>query len=245
MYARFIADLCRFMLDSGIAVAGDLRGCARAEIAVLENRIGVRLPEAFTEYLLAMGNGCGSLMQGDEFGIEGVEVAERVASEITTESDCAWKPARRMLPFRQHHGYTFTFFYTDEDGNDPPVWAYMEAEPGPREWSPSFTCWLRECAIECIEGKPWNDEVCREIGLHRDDWLERKAVLDRYDSEANRFRQELSERVVSNDRKRGRITTPSEFQELWNREFRTTDLCGTLVKEGKRIPWGWINPSDA
>lgn len=245
MYSRFIAELCRFVLDSGIAFTDDLRGCTRADVAALENRLGMRLPEAFTEYLLAMGNGCGRLMQGDEFGIAGVDVAQRVASEITAAPDCPWKPMRRLLPFRQHHGYNFLFFYTEEVGSDPPVWAYKETAPGPKEWTPSFTCWLRECAIECIEGKPWNDEVCREIRLHRNDWLERKPVLDRYDSEANRFRQELSERVVSADRERGRITTPREFQELWNREFRTTDLCRTLVKEGKRIPWGWIDPSDA
>jgi hypothetical protein len=244
MYSQFMIELSRFMLDSGIAMSADFRGCTRAEISALEDRLAVRLPEAFTEYLCAMGHGCGILMGGDEYGIAAIDVAQRVASRITTNPDCPWRPSQRMLPFRQHHGCTFLFFHTDE-GNDPPIWAYLETEAGPKDWAPSFTCWLRECAIDCIEGKPWNDEVCREISLHRDDWLERKAVLDRYDDEAGRIRRALCERVAALDRGRGRVASPREFQEIWNREFRESDLYRTLVEEDKRIPWGWVDPSDA
>jgi hypothetical protein len=243
MYAPFIADLCRFMLDSRIAGAGDLRGCARPEIAALEEQLGLRLPAAFSEALLAVGESCGELMDGDKFGITGIQEASEVAQDIVTEDDSPWKPSRSMLPFLQHQGYNFQFFYTDEHDDDPAVWAYVETEPGPILMQPSFTCWLRERAIWCVEHTPWNDEVCREIDQHRDVWMERKQILDRYDAEAHRLRGLLLQRVAVADRKRGKITTVLEFQELWNREFRTTELYTTLLKEGKRIPWGWLHGS--
>jgi hypothetical protein len=244
MYAQFMTELCRFILDAGVAMATTIRGCTAAEIAGVESRLGIPLPVALVEYLRVAGHSSWTLMDGEELTIASFDVAQRVAAAITTGSGCPWTLPRRTLPFLQHHGYEFLCLRTD-DGNDPPVWLYIGTEPGPQQWAPSFTCWLRECALECIELQPWSDEVCRKIALHRDDWLKRKAVLDLYDQEANRIRQTLNDRVVALDRARGKITSPREFQEIWSREFRETDLCRTLVKEGKRVPWGWIDPGDA
>lgn len=243
MYAAFMTEVGRFMLDSGIATADSFRGCTDAEITQLEHQLSVCLPVALAECLREMGHACGRLTDGDHFGIEAFKDARKVALEITTE-DSPWRLPDNVIPFLQHQGYEFLFVYANA-GDDPPVWLYIETEPEPKQWGLSFTTWLRETAIDAVERKPWNDEVCREIRLHRDDWMARKRMLDEYDSEANQIRQALIARLIQSDPERGRITGPTEIQQIWSREFPVTDLCRKLMREGKRIPWGWVDPSEA
>ena len=244
MYAEFITELRDFMVDAGIATDDTIRGCTDSDITELERRLSVRLPAAMAECLRQMGHACGHLMDGDAFGVNAFDDSREVAQEITTEPKSPWRLPHDVIPFLQHQGYEFLFVYTNA-GADPPVWLYIETEPEPKRWGLSFTAWLRESAIGAIEGKPWNDEVCREIRLHRDNWMTRKKTLDEYDDEANRIRQSLIARLIQSDLERGRITGPTEIQQMWNREFPDTDLYRRLIAEKKRIPWGWVNPSDA
>ncbi len=244
MYAHFMADLVRFMVDSGIATVETVRGCTPAEIIQLERQLSVRLPLALAEYLIGMGHACGHLTDNDAFGIESLNDAREVALEITSEANSPWRLPSNAIPFLHHQGYEFLFVYASDD-DDPPVWLYVETEKEPKQISLSFTAWLRESAIAAIEGKPWNDEVCREISLHRDNWIERKKKLEEYDTAASKLRHSLIARLILRDRERGRITGPIELQEMWYLEFPKTELYGKLVSERKRIPWGWINPRDA
>ncbi len=221
-----------------------IRGCTDAEVRELERQLSIRFPAAMSECLHQMGHECGDLFDGDAFGIGAFNDALEVAVKVTTEVDSPWRLADNVIPFLQHQGYEFLFLYSNA-GDDPPVWLYIETEPEPKQVGLTFTAWLRESAIGSIEGKPWNNEVCREIRLHRDDWIARKKTLDEYTAEANRIRLSLIRRLIQVDRDRGRITGPNEMQQIWNREVRNTDLGRKLIAEGKRIPWGWFNPSDA
>jgi hypothetical protein len=244
MYAEFMAELCRFMIDARIATAETIRGCSDSEIAEVQRQLSTGFPRAVVEWLRHMGHACGNLMDGDAFGLNSFAAARAVAREITSEPDAPWRLPDQAIPLLQHQGYEFLFLYANSD-DDPPVWLYLETEPEPRQWALSFTAWLRESAIDAVEHKPWNDEVCREIGLHRDDWTARKRTLDQYDNEARLLRRSLIARLIQNDRKRRRITGPTEMQQVWNRQFRDTDLYRKLMSEQKRVPWGWINPNDA
>ena len=244
MYAAFMTQLSRFLIDAGIATVDTIRGCTDSEVRELERQLSIQFPAAMAECLRQMGHACGDLLDGDVLGIGAFNDAREVAVEIAIEVDSPWRLPDHVIPFLQHQGYEFLFLYSNA-GDDPPVWLYIETEPEPKEWAISFTAWLRESAIGAIEGKPWNDEVCREITQHRDDWMARKATLDEYDNEARQIRKSLIARVTQTDRNRGRVTGPIEMQEIWNREFRSTDLYRKLIAEGKRIPWGWDNPSDA
>ncbi len=170
MYAVFMAELRRFMIDAGIATVDTICGCTDSEVAELERRLSIRFPAAMAECLRQMGRACGHLMDGDAFGIGAFNDAREVAVEITTEEGSPWRLPDHVIPFLQHQGYEFLFLHSNA-GDDPPVWLYIETEPEPNEWAMSFTAWLRESAIGAIEAKPWNDEVCREISLHRDDWM--------------------------------------------------------------------------
>ncbi|MCU0713904.1 MAG: SMI1/KNR4 family protein [Pirellula sp.] len=244
MYADFMADLVRFLVNSGIATAETVRGCTSTEITQLERQLSLHLPLALAECLIAMGHACGHLKNGDAFSVVAFNDAHEVALGLTSKADSPWRLPGNAIPFIHHQGYEFLFVYADT-GDDPPVWLYIETDTEPKQQSLSFTAWLRESAIAAIEGKPWNDEVCREISLHRDNWIERKKKLDEYDIAASKIRHSLIARLILSDRERGRITGPTEIQEIWNLEFPKTELYGQLVSERKRIPWGWVNPMDA
>lgn len=244
MYSAFMTDLCDFMVDAGIAAPDACRGCSDVEIEQLERKLSFRLPAAMSECLRRLGHACGQFMDGDAFGLSAFDEAHEVAQEITAKPDSPWRLPDQAIPFLQHHGYEFLFIQSNA-GDDPPVWLYVETEPVAREVGASFTAWLRESALGTVERKPWNDEVCREIGLHRDDWLARKKILDEYDEETSQIRQSLTDRLVQSDRERGQITGPKEYQQIWNREFPNTDLFRKLTAERKRIPWNWVNPRDA
>ncbi|MEZ6040891.1 MAG: SMI1/KNR4 family protein [Planctomycetaceae bacterium] len=244
MYAAFMSELCRFMIDAEIATDETIRGCTDAELRQLEQQLSISLPISMAECLRQIGHACGRLMDGDLFGADAFEGAREVAVELTAAKDSPWRLPEHMIPYLQHQGYEF-LFVDPHAGDDPPVWLYVETEPEPKEWAPSFTAWLREAAISAVECKPWNEEVCREISLHRDDWTSRRKTLDEYDSEAGQIRRSLIARLSQRDRELGRITGPIEFQEIWNREFPQSELCRKLNTEGKRIPWGWISPREA
>ena len=244
MYADFMADIIRFIVDSGIATVETVRGCTPAEIIQLERQLSVRLPLALAECLIAMGHACGNLTDNDAFGIASFKDARDVALEITSEADSPWRLPCNAIPFLHHQCYEFLFVYANAE-DDPPVWLYLEKDKEPKQLSLSFTAWLRETAIAAIEGKPWNDEVCREIRLHRDSWIVRKKKLDEYDTAASKIRHSLVARLILSDRERGRITGPIEMQEIWNLEFPKTELYSKLVSERKRIPRGWVNPREA
>ncbi|QDU11063.1 SMI1/KNR4 family protein [Gimesia aquarii] len=244
MYVEFMSTISQYLIDTGISTADNIRGCTESEIDHFQRRISQNLPLAFIACLHEFGHKCGHLMDGDAFGIAGFDVAREVALELTKKQDSPWQLPENVIPFQEHQGYQFLFFYTD-DGNDPSVWHYLEEDSEPTHSVPSFTAWLRESAINVIESKPWNDEICREIRLHRDNWIDRKKMLDEYHQEASQIRRSLIARLVQSDIERDRITGPLEMQQIWNQEFPETELYQKLVAEQKRIPWGWTDHRDA
>jgi hypothetical protein len=243
IYDRFMTELATFMAQARIASSVTLRGCSLADIRSAQAYNSRPWPAALIAALTTFGGHSRSLFDGDDFGLSGIRTAAEVAREIATGP---WHLGPAMLPILQHDGYVFHFVALDQ-GDDPPVHYYMETEPGPAQAFPSITAWLRELALFRLESKPWNDEICREIVAAREtgrDWLDRKRELDRYDAEIQQLRAALQQRIALEDRQRGAITGPLEFQSLWVTELQATDLYRTLRRQGKRIPWGWRTLSD-
>jgi hypothetical protein len=238
IYDRFLAQLTKFLVQARIATPASLRGCSLADIRAVEASSAKPWPPALIAALATLGGGSGKLFDGDDFGLRGFKSAAEVAAEIAANP---WRLEPLMLPILQHDGYCFHFIGLDQ-GDDPPVDCYVETEKAPSQASPTFTAWLRELALLRLEIKPWNDEICRAIVAAREagqDWLQRKSELDRHETQARDVRTALKQRVAREDQQRGAITGPLEFQARWVKEIEATELCRTLRREGKRIPWGW------
>ena len=244
MYADFFAELRDFVIESKVASPTEIRGCTSSEIVALQARLSSPLPKALHECLLQFGTQSGDVMDGDLFGVAGINEAYEVAEEIATDELRSELSLGRLLPILQHHGYQFHYLPADRS-DDPGVWLFREGNQQPVKCSPSLTAWFREIAINAVEQRPWNDEICREIASHRENWTSRKQVIDTYQREAARLRQDLLERQNDLDQLRGKISGPLEFQRIWNAEVRSTQLFNDLIGENKRIPWGWTHPRDA
>jgi hypothetical protein len=70
----------RRLASAGVAQRSDLRGCSHAEIAALEARYAVRLPDTYRRYLELMGHSSGRLFTHDHMA-----VFYRYVLEITGE----------------------------------------------------------------------------------------------------------------------------------------------------------------
>lgn len=233
IYKQFIEEIMTFLKEGKLNPR--ITGYNEKEIQELEHRIGKKLPESFKVYLQIIGNNVMGILAGDRLNLDSIKEAYETAQELLNDSICETKCDDYLLPLSQHDGYTFVFIRLDE-GDDPPVYNYVEQDPKAENIGVSFTAWLREVVIFNIELNLQNAEICREIAQHRNYWLERKKVLDEYDKRVNKIRNDLIKRVYIQDKQSGIITGPTKFQEIWIQEFKNSDIYQQLKKEGKRMP---------
>jgi hypothetical protein len=108
-------------------------GYSEAEVAALEDQLGVRLPALFRAYLLEMGKSRGDLFRGsDVAGIRDFERFRAEALALMAETDPGLTLPRDAIVLLFNQGYMFVYLRA-AGGFDCPVLHYMEAEREPRE----------------------------------------------------------------------------------------------------------------
>ncbi len=138
------------VLNSGIARAEEIVGCAPEEVAGIEAQLGVQLPAAYRAFLLGLGRRAGSLFQGED--VEYPLVLDfRAQAERILDEDAGLCGRRRFsLPqdafvFWTHQNYLFYYFPTADYSDDPAVYRFMQEEDGqPRRESDSFLSFLSD-----------------------------------------------------------------------------------------------------
>jgi hypothetical protein len=126
----FIAELVRKLYREEIAARGKLRGLAPEDVAELERRLARPLPTCYRQLLLVMGRDAGEFFIGsDIFGktIDGLLDLQRAALDLITENGNRVRLPDAAFVFLMHQGYTFAYFRLD-DGDDPPVFVYLEPD---------------------------------------------------------------------------------------------------------------------
>lgn len=99
--------------------------CTEKEVYALEQNFQCSLPRAYKEFMLTMGKGANNLLVGSDFLYQDINGLREVAIEILVENEFPRKLAKDAFVFFMHQGYQFNFFYTS-DGNDPPIYRYLE-----------------------------------------------------------------------------------------------------------------------
>ena len=102
--------------------------CTIEEVDELERWIGHRFPEAYREFLLWMGCDGGFFLQGSDCFYRHLRDLPSFAQELLEEDQFADKIPESTFIFFMHQGYQFSFFSFD-DGDDPPVYWYLEEIP--------------------------------------------------------------------------------------------------------------------
>lgn len=147
------------LIKKGICAAGEIGGCSPQEVWSLEQSVGMSLPAQYKEFLLAIGHGAGKFFRGtcilyrDDIS----DIQEYAAMLMQQEEDeenengCCTLPDDAFV-FSMHQGYEFNFFKVT-DGDDPPVYQYVEGNGPPYMVWPSLSdflnYWIEQHAPPC------------------------------------------------------------------------------------------------
>ena len=129
----------------------NLKLCTEEEVTELEQSLSIKLLQAYREFLLWMGHGGGSFTVGTECLYEDLPQIQHWAEELLEEDQFPLKLPEDAFVYYMHQGYAFNFFCLSE-GNDPPVYTYLEdsgqtsfvkASP---HFSDSLLTWIEQSA---------------------------------------------------------------------------------------------------
>jgi hypothetical protein len=138
------------LVDGGLVRREELRGSTVAELAALEQQLGVRFPTIYRRFLLELGVAAGHFLAGTELDAKGLAARRKAADELLLEDD--HEPlAPAAVVFAMHQGNVFLWFDAAA-GEDPPVWRYVEAEENVQEF-PHFSAWFLAAARDEVEIK--------------------------------------------------------------------------------------------
>lgn len=137
-----VTEVLHLLVSSGGLAGSDLEGCSDDEVSDIEKQIGCSLPSAYRSYLKMAGHEANGFLAESEIRYRNLpSIAE--ALDGLGETGCPWTPGQKDFVFMMHQGYEFTFFRLGE-GEDPPIYQYVEGWTGPKLAWPSFTQFLFE-----------------------------------------------------------------------------------------------------
>ncbi|WP_307558039.1 SMI1/KNR4 family protein [Paenibacillus sp. V4I7] len=92
-------------------------GCSEAEIKLLEQEMGIRLPESYRQYLLAVDHYSGRLFQGADTEFSQLKELQDEAKELLRENNNPLVLSDSTFVFSIHQGYEIRFFKLNEGDN--------------------------------------------------------------------------------------------------------------------------------
>ncbi|QDU43509.1 SMI1/KNR4 family protein [Symmachiella dynata] len=120
-----IAKVAEILVRDGVATENTIRGCSATEIEEVQADVGRPLPLAYREFLAKMGRGAGDFYVGTDIFYPTLLGITEAAHELVAEDEAGIVLPKDAIAFMMHQGYQFMFVRTDE-GDDPPVYYYME-----------------------------------------------------------------------------------------------------------------------
>lgn len=117
------------------------RPCTPAEVSTLERWVHCSLPEAYKEFLLWLGQNDGGLFAGSERLYYHLTTIQEGAIDLLEENGFPEPFPPDAFVFFMHQGYQFNFFRIAE-GNDPPVYYYLEGRPSIERVAAHYSEWL-------------------------------------------------------------------------------------------------------
>lgn len=122
---------------------GRPRGCSVEAIDALEARVGSRLPGAYRDFLLWMGDDKDGVFRGSEWFASDVAENTAYVPELLRENGLGWRPDRPVLAFFSHQGYMLAWFELPATEDDPRCYFFSEgSEVGRIECQQTFSEFL-------------------------------------------------------------------------------------------------------
>ena len=111
-------------------------GCSDADIAELEEKVGLRLPGVVRAYLARMGRRPGRFVIGSDIGYGCLHLLTGEGREMMHDMGICLPPDAFVV--LAHQGYDYLYVRTEE-GDDPVVYRVHEVRGGPRPVFHRFT----------------------------------------------------------------------------------------------------------
>ncbi|MDK2127018.1 SMI1/KNR4 family protein [Parachitinimonas caeni] len=131
------------LIDAQLCKQGEAKGCSQEEIAALEQSTGLSFPLQYREFLLAIGKRAGRLFQGTDIFLPAISGLKDEAINLLEENEEDFNLPKEAFVFSMHQGYEFNYFNTSE-GDDPPVYQYVEGNGPPVLTWNSFSEFLND-----------------------------------------------------------------------------------------------------
>ena len=145
-YQQRITAAIKRLKESSIVEDGNITGCAKDEISEIEQKAGVDLPTAYVMFLEEMGQSAGDFQRGDDLFYPDMIGLQSAMQEIIAEKNSSVELTGSDFVFAGHHGYVYLLFDT-QNGEDPPVYRYIEGNDELEQVFEGFSEWL-ESSIE-------------------------------------------------------------------------------------------------
>jgi len=138
-----LSDLNSTLIAYGICESEEIKGCSEGEIAKLEESSGVRLPTKYKDFLKKIGNGAGGVFRGTDIFLSAIVGLNEEAAALLKENGEDFSLPIDAFVFLMHQGYEFSYFCASE-GENPPVYQYVEGGGPPVLTWQSFTDFLMD-----------------------------------------------------------------------------------------------------
>lgn len=147
-----VASLFNALNDAGSLSRECLAGCTADEIAVVRSHFSHELPLAYEEFLRLAGKGAGRLFCGSEIYYPKLLGLQNAAKELLIENGETLSLPDEAIVFYMHQGYELCFLIPNTE--DPPVFQYVEGQPGfSNPWG-KFSEFLKDSIAEHLKEWP-------------------------------------------------------------------------------------------
>jgi hypothetical protein len=144
-----ISDLYDSLREGGVISKNSLKGCSKSEIQNLEKFFGQPFPVIYKEFLGLIGKEAGNFLSGTDISYKYLKSLQKEAKELLEENRLDVGCLTNAFVFAMHQGYEILFFYVT-DGDDPPVYQYVEGNDRAIKAWDSFSDYLKNMANQYI-----------------------------------------------------------------------------------------------
>ncbi|MFK7763961.1 MAG: SMI1/KNR4 family protein [Roseobacter sp.] len=124
---------------------GEPKGCSKRDVEILEQDLERRLPGAYREFLLWMGNDKHGRLKGSDWFLTDVRENTAVLPELLFENAISIDQLKNQFCFFMHQGYMAAWFDLSQSVGDPKCFFFSEANNGRKIEGPKkFTEFLKE-----------------------------------------------------------------------------------------------------
>lgn len=131
------------LIEEKICLPAEVNGASPHEVSLLERSANLKFPLQYKEFLVGVGNGAGEFFVGTDIFLRSLDGLQDAAVYLLEENNEDFQLPKDAFVFSMHQGYEFKYFKGSE-GNDPPIYQYVEGMGPPKLVWNSFSDFLKD-----------------------------------------------------------------------------------------------------